>query len=558
MKRVWTGAALALWAFFGLFVAAAQAHPHIWVDVYDTVVFDHEGRLAKIEHEWVFDKAFSAWAIQGLDTNHDGKIEPAEMQELADDYIKGLSSYQFYTFAGEGKGNLSFSAGPHPHMSYDGQWVHLFFTLIPKTPYRIRHDFQLEVNDPEYYVDFMYPKSDATVLVDAPKGCSVISHKPKQPSPELAQRLSQVGADVHVLPPDLKKAVATLSNMADITCTGSSAAATPQAVPGAGAKTAAEAVADLAGSKPAPFEAPPPEMAVPMPTTGFLGWVYERQKAFYLALTDAMSSLKHGGNGFFVLGLLSFLYGVFHAAGPGHGKVVISSYVMAGERELKRGIALSFAAALMQSVVAIAFVLVLAALLDMTSVALSGASASIERVSYGLVVLVGLWLLTRKLFGFGHSHSHDHSHDHGHDHDHHHHEHDHDHHHDHDDGHGFQTCSTPHSVSAKDAGKGWREALAVVVAVGLRPCSGALIIMVFALSQGLLFAGMGAVLLMGLGTGITVSSLATLAVFAKATALSFGQRSGSPMAARFVWGLELLGGLAVVSLGVIMLWASLL
>ncbi len=106
----------------------------------------------------------------------------------------------------------------------------------------------------------------------------------------------------------------------------------------------------------------------------------------------------------------SFLYGVFHAAGPGHGKVVIGSYMLANERQLKRGISLSFAAALMQSLVAVVFVGIAAAILGLSSIAMSDAVSWIEKASYALVALLGLWLIARKLFGWGHSHDHGHEH----------------------------------------------------------------------------------------------------------------------------------------------------
>ena len=88
-----------------------------------------------------------------------------------------------------------------------------------------------------------------------------------------------------------------------------------------------------------PFGGPPPEPGFAMPKTGFLGWVAAQQRDFYQALTAALGKLKTDNNAFWVLGALSFLYGIFHAAGPGHGKVVISSYVLANERQVRRGIA---------------------------------------------------------------------------------------------------------------------------------------------------------------------------------------------------------------------------
>ena len=110
-------------------------------------------------------------------------------------------------------------------------------------------------------------------------------------------------------------------------------------------------------------------------------------------------------------------------------------------------------------------------------------------------------------------------------------------------------------MTAKDIRGDWREQLAVVLAVGLRPCSGALIVLVFALSQGLLVAGIAAVFLMGLGTAITVAALASLAVGAKGLA---GRLAGvdSPLTATILWWLELLAAIAVFAFGVILLLAS--
>ena len=118
-------------------------------------------------------------------------------------------------------------------------------------------------------------------------------------------------------------------------------------------------------------------------------------------------------------------------------------------------------------------------------------------------------------------HHHDHKHDHGtiitmrHDHDHGHH-HDHDHHHHHGDEHA-SAWGHAHGPEPQDlAGPGgWRRGLSAIVAVGLRPCSGAILVLVFALAQGMLWAGVAATFVMGLGTAITVAAIATIAVGAR-------------------------------------------
>jgi ABC-type nickel/cobalt efflux system permease component RcnA len=301
-----------------------------------------------------------------------------------------------------------------------------------------------------------------------------------------------------------------------------------------------------------PFGGPPPEPGFTMPKTGFLGWIAAQQRDFYQALTAALGQLKTDGNAFFVLGSLSFLYGIFHAAGPGHGKVVISSYMLANERQVRRGVLLSFAAAMVQATVAVAFVLVAQLLLNMTSFAMSDAANWIGIASYALVALLGLWLIGRKIFGWGHSHKRDadltqKAHAHLHDHDHH------DHHHGHE--HDHEEHDHAHIVTPDQLKGDWREQLGVVLAVGARPCSGALVVLVFALSQGLLAAGIVSVFLMGLGTAITVAILATLAVSAKGLAVRLAGSNGG-LATGLVWWGELVGAMLVFTFGAILLLAS--
>src|ERR1700755_758439 len=80
----------------------AWAHPHIFIDAKAAITFNDAGEVVSIHNTWKFDQAYSAWSVQGLDTNNDGKLSPAELQPLANDNMNGLADYQYYTFAGEG------------------------------------------------------------------------------------------------------------------------------------------------------------------------------------------------------------------------------------------------------------------------------------------------------------------------------------------------------------------------------------------------------------------------------------------------------------------------
>jgi ABC-type nickel/cobalt efflux system permease component RcnA len=315
-----------------------------------------------------------------------------------------------------------------------------------------------------------------------------------------------------------------------------------------------------------------PQIVPGGPFAGFLQWVNGEQQRFYHALTEAMRGLKQNGNAFWILGAISFAYGVFHAAGPGHGKAVISSYMVANEVELRRGILLSFVSAALQGVTAILLMSAIFLFLRGTAITMTNATWALEILSYALVTLFGAWLLFRKIgvlmatrrpalavAGGPAMHidgpTHNHHHPHGHDHSHHGHAH---HAHVHAPGEICAECGHSHAPDPTLLGGrtfDWRAAWSAIVAVGLRPCTGALIVLTFAFLNGLWAAGVASVIAMSIGTAITVSVLATAAVLAKnvAVRLAGGGRVSGAIQSAF----EIGGALLVFLFGLAMLAASL-
>jgi len=256
-------------------------------------------------------------------------------------------------------------------------------------------------------------------------------------------------------------------------------------------------------------------------TGGFAGWILEKQAEFYRMLSGLIRAAKADGSAAYTLLGISFLYGIFHAAGPGHGKAVISSYLVANDETWRRGIVLSFASAILQAFTAIAVVGIPAAMLGATAKAMGNTVRVIEIVSYSLILAIGLRLLWVKGRAFlrllqaethvhhAHAHAHAHSHGHGHAHGHDHQAHTHE---DEASAWGHAHAPEPDELT----GRHWlRRGLSAVIAVGLRPCSGAIIVLVFALAQGLFWIGVASTFVMGLGTAITVALIATLAVGAR-------------------------------------------
>jgi ABC-type nickel/cobalt efflux system permease component RcnA len=272
---------------------------------------------------------------------------------------------------------------------------------------------------------------------------------------------------------------------------------------------------------------------------GIAGWLLAKQSEFYRQMSSTIRAAKSDGGAVWTLLAISFVYGVFHAAGPGHGKAVISSYLVANQETARRGIALSFASALMQSLVAVVIVGICAWLLNATAKTMCGAERAIEIASYALIAAFGVRLVWTKGGGLlralqaprpalamalaahpdhvGHGHDHPHHgnshslthvahHDHAHRHDDHGHDHVHDEH-----------CGHSHGPAPSELGGpgGWRRGLGAIFTVGVRPCSGAILVLVFALAQGLFWAGVAATFMMGLGTAVTVATIALIAVSAK-------------------------------------------
>jgi nickel/cobalt exporter len=327
---------------------------------------------------------------------------------------------------------------------------------------------------------------------------------------------------------------------------------------------AAEALAQANpfGTGPAADPAP----ARPPALDGIAGFILAKQAEFYRALAGMIRAAKADGSASLSLLGLSFAYGIFHAAGPGHGKAVISSYLVANEETWRRGIALSFASALLQASVAVAIVGIAAVLLQATAKTMCDTGRVVEIVSYALIIAVGgrlLFIKGRQFLGDlrGTKHEaapapvgaavtpqHDHQHDHAHEHLHESHGH-----HDHIGHAEADHCGHSHGPALEDlAGPGgWRRGLSAILAVGLRPCSGAIIVLVFALGQGLFWIGVASTFVMGLGTALTVAAIATLAVGARTVAAQLASRRGG-------FGTLALRGMEVAAAALIVAFGSLL
>ena len=298
---------------------------------------------------------------------------------------------------------------------------------------------------------------------------------------------------------------------------------------------------------------------------GVAGWLMAEQSS----LTHLMAAEVHAlhGQSSAALGLigLGLAYGVVHAAGPGHGKAVLASYMLANETSLRRGATMALMAALLQALIAIALVGAAGFVFQATASQMTHAANWIELASYCSVAAIGAWLVWRKgsaLFAALGEHA---------------------------ErrralastpsyfggawrepalsltgayraappeatGQLLDECGHMHmpDPAGLDGRLSWRAAAGTVIAAGARPCSGAILVLVFAMAQGLFAAGVAAAFAMAIGTAATTGALAWIAVFAKAAPmrLAAGENSLLALVAR---GFEFAAALAVLAFGVALL-----
>jgi ABC-type nickel/cobalt efflux system permease component RcnA/ABC-type uncharacterized transport system substrate-binding protein len=534
----------------------ASAHPHVFVDARAEVVFDGQGRIAAVRNIWQFDEAFSSYATLNLDSDGDGTFSPEELEPLAKINVESLQEFAFFTYLTLDEKELPFVPPSEYFLTYESSRLTLYYTLPLKEPAVLATPAKLEVFDPEYFVAFTFVGDEPAVLDGAPDGCTATFHPPQELDAQTMAILSAIPMDQRTIPDDLVAAASVLANVIVIECADAGLVAAPEAAPPEETPRP---------KPPSPFGVGTPDAPGGAWLTGPLGpffiWIGQMQARFYKALTDRFAEIRSDPQAALLLLGLSFLYGVLHAAGPGHGKAVITSYLFATGETLRRGVALSFAAAFVQAFTAIAIVGAATLVFHAAASTVTSATQWIEIGSYALIVLVGLWLVWTKTWGGGHHHHHhrldadgaargddEHHHEH-HDHAHcaaHDREHAHD---DHNHQPGARAASTPTRSSLVAA-------ISAIVAVGVRPCTGAIIVLVFSFSLGMFGVGMIAALVMALGTGLTVAVLAVLAVTAHGFAMSLAG-TDSTVAYRVVRGLEIAAAFVVLGFGVVLLGGAL-
>ncbi len=320
--------------------------------------------------------------------------------------------------------------------------------------------------------------------------------------------------------------------------------------------------------------------------SGLSAWIISQESRFYLLLEHALDGAKRSTLAMAGLMGLGFAYGVFHAAGPGHGKAVITSYMVSNERALRRGIVIAFLAALLQGLVAIIVIGGAAAIFNATAQRMTAIAHVLELAAYCGIILLGVMLILRKgsalirtirgmlaesagkwgadsmpgfatepsivnafasapqraammaqprsMFRATASDARDHREDCG------------------------PQCGHVLALDPRQLGDefSWKSAALTIVTAGARPCSGAILVLIFSLTQSIFAIGVATVLAIALGTALTTAGLATTAVFGKKLAVRIAGRQQSRRARLLAQIIEVGAAFCVLLFGATLLVAS--
>ncbi len=222
--------------------------------------------------------------------------------------------------------------------------------------------------------------------------------------------------------------------------------------------------------------------------------------------------------------LLSFLYGIVHALGPGHGKVLAFSYFMSKTADIKKGIILGFLTAFFHTLSALLLVLTIYFVLKKSLLlSVENANAVLKMISYGGITILGLCLLIKAIIDLSKSKQ-------------------------------KKDSSTPSSTSTSSSQTSTKHKglLPMALAVGIVPCPGAIFILTFSITMGILGIGIILTSVYSLGMGISISAIGVLTILTRQGTLKI-VKSNKKLNNFIEYGAELFGAAVIFILGAFLL-----
>ena len=455
---------------------SAEAHPHVYVDATLTFVVDDSG-LAAVRQNWLFDDIFSKAILADLELDEAKLATPQGQDVLKNGAFAYLANYDYFTLIENGGKPLPITTEGFRVGLKEGRMVYGFTVPINLSFDQIK-DFRASIFDKDYYSDILLMKEDIRFDIT---GDAKVSHVVRQAKDHTYWRFI-----------------------------------VPEAVHLSFSNTAAPApvlVADEALEDP-----------------GLISLVMSKVRSIQKELTIRLNGFAvdiqanpFGPALWLFLGF-SFIYGVVHAVGPGHGKTVVCSYFLSNPGSF-------FFGALMGNVITFVHMGSAAIAVGVAYVVFSSgmggfqeASRALQPASYALLALMGLFLAgkaIRDVFKGGMLVE--------------------------------TSCAIHHDEVARSAHI--KNVLVVSFITGLVPCPGAAVILAFSIGLNIFWAGMLAILAMAIGMGLTTTLFAWAAVAARDVTLKLSGRNKK----FFNWvyaGLSIAGAASIALFGTALFFGS--
>ncbi len=516
-----------LWLLAAIALAVpATAHPHAFIALRTSLLLNAQGLVTGVREEWQFDDTYTATALEGLDTDGDGTYSAAEIAPLTDENIKSLREYDYFTVIRQKGEKQAIADVTNASQVHDGSLLRMVMDVPLATPLDpTKGEIQVKVYDPEFFIAYDYQKADPFAVAGGalPVGCQA-QLLPIPSDEELEQKRDFLAQKSPDWKPETEEDFgAVFAQPLSVSCGNAGLRSAPVFFAAANTIVIDKGkllVQQRGGADVSFVESP-----------GL--WVMQQQRNFYGKLSGALRGLQTSPGAIWTLLSLSFFYGIFHAAGPGHGKAVISTWLLATENDLKRGVQIAFLSALIQALTAIVLVSVLFMMVASAGAVARNVSGYLESASYAMIAGLGLYLIWTAFKGNAHAQQ------------------EHDHHHD-------EHCGHSHVAQPQDLRGDWSltRAFSLAVATGIRPCTGAILVLVFANSIGLYWAGIVSTLAMGFGVFLAIAFIAAVTVYAKHHAVKYAVGRGH-MLSKMLFGVRMIGGVIIAVIGLILFAGSL-
>lgn len=486
-----------------------NAHPHCYILNSLRFVFNEEG-LAGIRMDWAFDQFFAGQILDHCDSGRDGVLQASDRSCIEHNYFANLVEHRYFTFIKvNGQPVDTESIRDYSVSLLDGRLVYQFTIPCPVPSAHADTEVRVAVYDPTFYCALTFPDQLPVMLEnegDLDYGCQVIENR--QESYYYGQIHPWEAVLVFCRPPCEESApVSAAKDDREPKADGSPPDQASTRTETAAVKSDPPVSGAADRSNPVSFNLDRP------PRMSFQQWILRHQKILRDRMAVLVRQVKgpDGTRALLVLIGLAFVYGIIHAAGPGHGKAVASSYVLARGPRLKKALVFGNLIALFHGTSAVVLVLVLR--LAVTA-ATGAATAEVDRitrlVSYGSIALMGLVLTIKTILEW--------------------------------------KKGPTRNTAAKDE----QNVLAMSVLLGLVPCPGVVLVLLFCLSLGIFGVGLLMAFFQTLGMALTIS---TVTIVVTGGRKGFTSLFSKHERAAFVLehGLELAASLAVLGLGIFFL-----